>query len=216
MSKSFCVLQWCTCFWPSYNNFSLASCFWSKIFDLKIELFCNTASTLVTDLLPVPLTESSQDNLTQRGPKLRAWRATLRFEEEFAGRKERNCIAIRRLVCYSSRPNVCCTPNAMLDSRIIFTLKFSVSLFGTQNRDFLLEKRYKTHQQNNKTNYCFLVLVIKSMSALILLVDKLKQAFRVHQPFSSMCRYWPISVIGVSSTVVNQWNFDFLLLDALP
>jgi len=31
----------------------------------------------------------------------------------------------------------------MLDSRVIFNLKFSVSLFGTQNRDFLLEKGTK-------------------------------------------------------------------------
>jgi len=26
-------------------------------------------------------------------------------------------------------------------------------LFATQNKDFLLEKRYTTHQQNNKTNF---------------------------------------------------------------
>jgi len=89
-------------------------------------------------------------SLKQGGPRLRAWRATLRFEEKFAGLKEKSSIAIRRLVCSSSRPNVCCTPNAMLDSKVIFTLKFSVSLFGTQNRDFLLEKRYTTHQENNK------------------------------------------------------------------
>ena len=84
----------------------------------------------------------------------------------------------------------------MLNSRVIFTLKFSVSLFGTQNTGFLLEKRYTTHQQNNKTNYCFLVLVIKSMSALTLVVDRLKQASRVSSDIlfhvsllASMC-YW--------------------------
>jgi len=26
-------------------------------------------------------------------------------------------------------------------------------LFATRNRDFLLEKRYTTHQQNTKTNF---------------------------------------------------------------
>jgi len=36
-----------------------------------------------------------------------------------------------------------------------YFLKFSVCLFVTQNRDFLLEKRYTTHQQNNKTIFCF-------------------------------------------------------------
>jgi len=136
------------------------------------------------------------NRLGQGGPRLRAWRATLRFEEKFAGRKERNSIAIRRLVCCSSKPNVCCTPNALLDSRVIFTLKFSVSLFGTQNRYFLPEKRYTTHQQKNKTNYCFLALVIKSMSALILVVDRLKQASRVSSAIlfrvslSTSLRYW--------------------------
>jgi len=32
--------------------------------------------------------------LSQGGPRLRAWRVTLWFEETFAGRKERNFIAI--------------------------------------------------------------------------------------------------------------------------
>jgi len=40
----------------------------------------------------------------QGDPRLRAWRATLRFEEELAGHKERNSIAIKRLVCCSNRP----------------------------------------------------------------------------------------------------------------
>jgi len=65
------------------------------------------------------------------------------------------------------------------DSRVIFTLKFTVSSFGTQNTDFLLEKMYTTHQQNNKTNDCFLILVIKSMTALILVVDRFKQTSMV-------------------------------------
>jgi len=34
-------------------------------------------------------------------------------------------------------------------------------LFWTQNRDFLLDKRCTTHQQNNKTTCCFLFLVYK-------------------------------------------------------
>ena len=59
---------------------------------------------------------------------------------KFAGRKKRNSSAIRKQFCCSSRPNICCTRNAVLDSRVIFTLKFSVSLFGTQNTDFLLKK----------------------------------------------------------------------------
>ena len=33
----------------------------------------------------------------QGGPRLRAWTATLGFEEKFAGRKERNSIAINTL-----------------------------------------------------------------------------------------------------------------------
>ena len=65
------------------------------------------------------------------------------------GRKERNTIAIKGLVCCSNRPNFCCTPNRIFDPRVI--VKFSVYLFATQNRDFLLEKRYTTHQQTNKT-----------------------------------------------------------------
>jgi len=77
----------------------------------------------------------------------------------------------------------------MLDSRVIFTSKFSVSLFGTQKRDFLLEKRYTTHQENNKQ-------IIVSMSALILVVDRLKQASRVssailfHVSLLANQRYW--------------------------
>jgi len=35
--------------------------------------------------------------LDQGGPRLRALRATLRFEEKFAGRKEKNSIAIEDL-----------------------------------------------------------------------------------------------------------------------
>ena len=43
--------------------------------------------------------------LDQGGPRLRARRPTLRLEETFAGRKERNFIAIKRFVCCSNRPN---------------------------------------------------------------------------------------------------------------
>jgi len=52
-------------------------------------------------------------------------------------------------------------------------------LFATQNGDFLLEKRYTTHQPNNKTIICFLVLVIKLMSALIFVVNRRKQVSSV-------------------------------------
>jgi len=97
---------------------------------------------------------------------------------------QRNSIAIKRPVCCS---NVCCTPKAIFYSRVFF--KFSVCLFATQNRDFVLEKRYTTHQQNNKTIFCFLVLVIKSMSALISIVGKRKQACRFHQPFYFLCSF---------------------------
>jgi len=51
-------------------------------------------------------------------------------------REELHCN--KRLVCCSNRPNFCCTPNAIFYSRITF--KFSVCFFGTENRDFLLEK----------------------------------------------------------------------------
>jgi len=40
--------------------------------------------------------------VVQGGLRLRTWRATSRFEKTFAGRKERNSIAIKRLVrCYN-------------------------------------------------------------------------------------------------------------------
>ena len=119
--------------------------------------------------------------LVQGGPRLRVWRATLRFEENITGRKERNSIAIKRLVCCSNRPNFCCTPNASFGFGAIF--EFSVCLFATQSGDFLLEKRYTTHQQNSKTIFCFLILVVKSMSAVISVVSRRKQACRFHQPF---------------------------------
>ena len=68
--------------------------------------------------------------LKQSGPRQREWRAALRFEEKLAGHKERNSIAIERLVCCSNRPNFFCTPNIIFYSRVIF--KFSVCLFATQ------------------------------------------------------------------------------------
>jgi len=68
------------------------------------------------------------------GPRLREWRTALRFEEKLAGRKERNSIAIERLICCSNRPNFFCTPNAIFYSRVIF--KFSVCLFATQKSTF--------------------------------------------------------------------------------
>ena len=92
-----------------------------------------------------------------------------------------------RLVCYSNRPKFCCTPNASFDFRAIF--EFSVCLFAAQSRDFLLEKRYTTHQQNSKTLFCFLVLVMKSMSAVISVVSRRKQACRFYQPFYFVCRF---------------------------
>jgi len=67
-------------------------------------------------------------------------------------------------------------------------------LFAAQNKDFLLEKRYTTTlQQNNKTYICFLVVVIKSMSTLISVVGRSKQACRFHQLFSFLCRFWIVS-----------------------
>ena len=66
------------------------------------------------------------NRIDQGGPRLQAWRAALRFEEKFAGRKRRNSIVDKRLVCCSNRPNFCCAPNAIFDSRVIF--KFSVCL----------------------------------------------------------------------------------------
>jgi len=47
----------------------------------------------------------------------------------------------------------------------------------------MLEKRYTIHQQNRKTTFCFLVLVKKSMPALIFVVSRHKQACRFHQSF---------------------------------
>jgi len=105
---------------------------------------------------------------------------------KFAGRKERIFIAIKRLVCCSDITKFCCTPNAIFDSRVIF--HFSVCLFATQNRDFLLEKWFTTHQQMNKAIF-FLVVTIKTMSALISVVGRRKQACRFHQPFYFVCRF---------------------------
>jgi len=125
--------------------------------------------------------------LVQGGPRLRVWRDTLRFEEKFAGRKERNSIEIKRLFCCSNRPKFFCTPNPSFDFRAIF--EFSVCLFAAQSRDFLLEKRYTTHQPNIKPIFCCLVLIIKSMSAVISLFSRRKQACRFHQPFYFVCRF---------------------------
>jgi len=80
------------------------------------------------------LSERQTGNLVQGGPRLREWRAALRFEEKLAGRKERNSIAIERLVCCSNRPNFFCTPIAIFYSRVIF--KFSVCLFANQKSTF--------------------------------------------------------------------------------
>jgi len=121
------------------------------------------------------------------GLRLWAWRATLRFEEKFAGGKERSSTAIKIYVCCSNRPIFCCTPDAIFDSRV--TYKFYVCLFAAQNWNFLLVKRYTTHQQNNKTIFCFLVFLIKSMCALISVVDRRKQACRFYQPFYFVCRF---------------------------
>jgi len=52
-------------------------------------------------------------------------------------------------------------------------------LFATQNRAFFARKRYTTNQQNNKAFFCFLVLVIKSMSALISVVGRRNQVSSV-------------------------------------
>jgi len=131
--------------------------------------------------------EFKSNVLCQGGPRRQASRATLRFKEKFAGHKERNSIAIERLVCCSSRPNVFCMPNAIFDYRATF--KFSVGLFATQKWNFLLLIRYTTHHQNNKTISCFRVLLIKSMSALISVVSRYKQACRFHQPFYFVCRF---------------------------
>ena len=46
------------------------------------------------------------------------------FEETLVGCKERSSIAIERLVCCSNRSNFFCTPHAIFDSRVIFTVRF--------------------------------------------------------------------------------------------
>jgi len=50
---------------------------------------------------------------------------------------------------------------AQVEKHCYRAIKFSVCLFATQNKDFLLEKRCTTHQQNNKTNFLFLVFGYK-------------------------------------------------------
>ena len=111
---------------------------------LGLRSSCMFLTTLVADLAQLCWVLTlyhndgcAQNRIDQGGPRLRAWRATLRFEEKSAGHKDRNSIAIKRFVCCSNRPTFFCTPNAIF--------KFSVCLFATQNRYFLLEKRYTTH-----------------------------------------------------------------------
>ena len=139
------------------KNHSLNSCTWQHQWGrpepLQITPQHDSFKTRITPKLATAITylRVVQD-CEHEGPHYGLWK-------KFAGRKERNSIAIRRLVCCSSRPNVCCTPNAMLDSRVIFTSKFSVSLFGTQNRDFLLEKGTQ-HTKKITEKSCFVVMVI--------------------------------------------------------
>jgi len=72
------------------------------------------------------------------------------------------------------------------DSRVI--ANFFVCLFATQNKDFLLEKRYTKHT-HKMTKLFFVFLVIKSMFAIISVVGRRKQACRFHQPFYFVCRF---------------------------
>ena len=71
--------------------------------------------------------------------------------EKNCGPQWENSNAIKRLVYCSNSPNFSCRPKAIFDSRVIF--KFSVCLSATQNGDFLLEKRYATHERNRKTTF---------------------------------------------------------------
>ena len=89
------------------------------------------------------------------------------FKEKFAGPKE-NSIAIERLICSPDRPKFGCTPNAIIDSRVIFKCYVCLRL----KKEILLIRKYTTHQQNNETNFCFLFLVIKLMPALISVVGR--------------------------------------------
>jgi len=140
--------------------------------------------------------------LNQGGPSLREQRAsTIRYEEKFAGRKERNSNAIKRLVCCSNSPNSCCTPEAIFDFRVIF--KFSVCLFATQNRDFLLEKRYTTQHQNRKST--FLVSFIKSMSALTL------EALKKSLPTRTSAVIFDLSFVKPFTNVFLQFTSNVAL-----
>jgi len=62
--------------------------------------------------------------LVQGGPRLRAWRAALRFEEKLAGRKERNSTEIERLVCCSNRPTFAARPTQFLILGYILSFLF--------------------------------------------------------------------------------------------
>jgi len=62
--------------------------------------------------------------LCQGGPRLRAWRAKLRFEETVAGRKERNSAAIKRLICCSNWSNFCCTANQGCGAGVVRSRRF--------------------------------------------------------------------------------------------
>jgi len=94
------------------------------------------------------------NSLHQGGSRLRAWRATLRFEKKFAGRKERNSTAIKRLVCCSNKLNLCCTPNAIFDYKEIF--KFSVCLFVCDSK-YRFSASKKDIQNTNKLTKQFFV-----------------------------------------------------------
>jgi len=57
-------------------------------------------------------------------------------------------------------------------------------LFATQSRDFLLEKDTQHTNTKKRNNFCFLVLVIKSMSAVISEVSRRNQACLISRSIS--------------------------------
>ena len=114
------------------------------------------------------------DSLEQGGPRRRAWRPHYGLRKHLRAAKRGTSLQLKYSFAVLIDLILLHAIRNFWFYRVIF--RFSVCLFATQNKDFLLEKRCTTHQQNNKTTFCFLFLVIKSMSALISSADASRHA----------------------------------------
>ena len=106
---------------------------------------------------------------------------------------------MRRLVRCSNRPTLYCMPKATFDSRVILSFVFVCLRL---KKDIFCYKN--DTQSTNKTICCFSVLVIKSRSALVSVVEGRKQACRFHQPFYFVCRFAITSIEKPLSQITSM------------